>query len=124
MVLLCPVLVFPVPGPSTNFTSTDVTNVSISVTWESPDFVPDNQNISLYELQFNGTTNIVDVGNRTFTANGLQPFTNYSFRVVARTSVSEGFEACLVIQTDESGLSAQANLCLCACVCVCVRPCV
>ncbi len=84
------------------------TSRSISVTWQSIECIERNGVITGYEVEFQrvGGTAITDgeVVGQTFTASGLRPFTNYTFRVRGVNSAGRGpFTNTITICTDEDG---------------------
>ncbi len=84
------------------------TSRSISVIWRNIDCIERNGNITGYVVEFqrvDGTaTTDGQVVGQTFTASGLRPFTNYTFRVGGVNSAGMGpFTNAITIRTDEDG---------------------
>ena len=84
----------------------------ITVTWQPPPMEERNGIIRSYTITYLPTSNtfalpIVESvqGNLTsFTASDLEPFTNYTFKVMAVT-ISPGPASSVVVQTNEAGKS-------------------
>ena len=78
------------------------------VTWTAIECIERNGEITGYEVVFqrvDGTaTTDGQVVGQTFTASGLQPFTNYTFQVRGVNSAGMGpFTTAITIRTDEDG---------------------
>ena len=82
---------------------------SVSVSWNAIECIERNGEITNYTVVFQeqggavipGEVNMMD---RTFTASGLTPRTNYIFRVAGVNSNGTGpFTSTFIIQTDEDG---------------------
>ena len=85
------------------------TSRSVSVSWSTIECIERNGEITNYTVVFqeqggaviHGEVNVMD---RTFTASGLTPHTNYTFRVAGVNSNGTGpYTNTLTIQTDEEG---------------------
>ena len=82
---------------------------SISVSWIAIECIHQNGRITGYEVEFQRAdgTAITDgeVVGTTFTASGLRPFTDYTFRVAGVNSAGIGtFTNTITIHTDEDGI--------------------
>ena len=85
-----------------------ITSRNITVTWESIKCIEKNGRITNYTVVFqeqggaNVPSNSVD---RTFSAGGLTPYTNYTFQVAGVNDVDTGpFTNITTITTTEDGL--------------------
>ena len=85
------------------------TSRSVSVSWSTIECIERNGEITNYTVVFQeqggavipGEVNVMD---RTFTASGLTPHTNYTFRVAGVNSNGTGsYTNTTVILTDEDG---------------------
>ena len=104
----CLLILFTVP----NRAPTDVVPFpdrrSINVSWSAIECIHQNGRITGYDVEFQQAdgTAVIDgeVVNMTFTASGLQPFTDYIFRVAGVNSDGSGtFTDAVTIQTYEDG---------------------
>ena len=95
-------------GPPRDMTPSR-TSRSVSVSWSTIECIEQNGVITDYTVVFQevggmmipGEVNVMD---RTFTASGLTPYTNYTFRVAGVNSINTGlFTNTITIQTDEDG---------------------
>ena len=80
-----------------------VSSRSITVNWNEIPCLQRNGRIIRYEVEF-GPSGEGTISGRSFTTNGLIPFTNYTFRV--RGVNSEGFgpySDLIIITTSEAG---------------------
>ena len=86
------------------------TSRSVSVSWNTIECIEQNGAITNYTVVFQeqggavipGEVNVMD---RTFTASGLTPHTNYTFRVAGINSNGTGpYMNTIVILTDEEGI--------------------
>ena len=110
------ILVAPTRPPRDVTPST--TSRSVSVSWRTIECIERNGVITNYTVVFQeqggavipGEVNVMD---RTFTASGLTPHTNYTFRVAGVNSNGTGpYSNVTVILTDEDG-NNYINLFLC-----------
>ena len=97
-------------GPPREVTrDSSTTSRSVSVSWSTIECIEQNGEITNYIVAFQeqGGTVIpgeVNVMDRTFTASGLTPYTNYTFRVAGVNSADTGpFTSTFIVQTDEDG---------------------
>ena len=96
-------------GPPRDVTPS-TTSRSVSVSWSTIECIERNGEIIDYTVMFQevgGTmiTGTVNVMERTFTASGLTPYTNYTFRVAGINSIDTGpFTSTITMQTDEDGM--------------------
>ena len=83
------------------------TSRSVSVSWSTIECIERNGVIINYTVVFQeqggavifGEVNVMD---RTFTASGLIPHTNYTFRVAGVNNISTGpFTTTITVKTDE-----------------------
>ena len=84
------------------------TTRNISVLWVTIDCIDRNGEITGYEVEFRQADGPAittgEVMGLTFIASGLQPFTNYTFRVAGVNSEGRGpFTDIITICTDEDG---------------------
>ena len=85
------------------------TSRSVSVSWSTIECIERNGEITKYTVVFQEQGGAVipgevNVMNRTFTASGLTPHTNYTFRVAGVNSNGTGpYKNTTVILTDEDG---------------------
>ncbi len=104
-----PILSIAPTGVPRDVVSSSTTSTSVSVSWSALDCIESNGVITGYEVNFqqrDGTL-ITDgeVVGLTFAANGLQPFTNYTFRVAGVNRVGRGpFTDTFIIRTNEDGM--------------------
>ena len=86
---------------------TSKTSRSISVSWDAIACIDQNGPNFRYEVEFqqNGTATAGTISNLMFTANGLVPFTDYTFRVRGANSEGDGiFTQLRTIQTDQDSM--------------------
>ena len=102
------ILVVPTRPPRDVTPST--TSRSVSVSWSTIECIERNGEITNYTVVFQeqggavipGEVNVMD---RTFTASGLSPHTNYTFRVAGFNSNDTGpYSNITIILTDEDGM--------------------
>ena len=94
-----------------------VTATNITITWNPPPVGEINGIIRAYTISYFPTSNAsaqpveesVPENETSFIADGLQPFTNYTFEVRAVT-ISPGPPASIVVETDQAG---KLLLCMC-----------
>ena len=95
-------------GPPQNV-SFSQSSTSVTVSWDAIECLERNGEITGYTVVFQkqggarvpGEVNVIE---RTFTASGLTPHTNYTFRVAGVNSNGTGsFSANLIILTNEEG---------------------
>ena len=108
-------------GPPVIVMSPTVSSRSITVNWNEIPCIQRNGRIIRYEVEFEpsgeGTTSMIS--GRSFTANGLTPFTNYTFQVRGVNSESPGpYSDLITITTSEGGNLIQ----LCMYVSLCFTP--
>ncbi len=84
------------------------TSRSVSVSWGAIECIERNGVITGYTVEFQeqgGARIPGEVVNQTFTASGLTPHTNYTFRVAGVNSNGTGpFSGTILITTDEDGM--------------------
>ena len=105
---IMPLLVFHVaPTGAPRNVTPSMTSRNITVTWNTIECIERNGIITNYTVVFqeqgraNVTSSTVD---RTFSATGLTPFTNYTFQVAGVNDAGTGVFGKLNITTDEEGL--------------------
>ena len=80
-----------------------VSSRSITVNWNEIPCIQHNGRIIRYEVEF-GPSGEGTISGRSFTANRLTPFTNYTFQVRGVTSVGSGpYSDLITITTSEEG---------------------
>ena len=85
------------------------TSRSVSVSWSTIECIERNGEITNYAVVFQEQGGAVfpgemNVMNRTFTASGLTPHTNYTFRVAGVNSNGTGpYTSIITFKTDEDG---------------------
>ena len=94
-------------GPPVIAMSPTVSSRSITVNWNEIPCIQRNGRIIRYEVEFGpsekGTTSMIS--SKSFTANGLIPFTNYTFQVHGVNSVGSGpYSDLIIITTSEEGM--------------------
>ena len=88
------------------------------MSWDAIDCIERNGVITGYEVEFQrvGGAAITDgeVVGQTFTASGLQPFTNYTYQVAGVNSEGRGpFSDLITIRTNEDGkFESHSFICL------------
>ena len=93
-------LIVPTGAPHNVTSST--TSRSVTVSWDDIECLERNGEITGYTVVFQQQGR--NVTERNFTASGLTPHTNYTFRVAGVNSNGTGpFSANLIILTDEEG---------------------
>ena len=107
-ILLFPPL-FPLPVPSAApVFAVSTTATSITVTWQPLPPCEQNGVITNYIIAYRmegGTVSesVVDAANRMHVVESLTPYTNYTIKMAASTSVGQGdFGPEMTVQTDES----------------------
>ena len=88
---------------------TSATSRSVNVSWDSIDCIERNGVITGYEVEFHHMATIViplgEVVGETFTADSLQPFSVYTFRVAGVNIAGRGqFTDVIIIRTLEDGV--------------------
>ena len=84
-----------------------MTSRNVSVSWNEIECIERNGMITNYTVEFSSLggsviPGVLMVNERRFTANGLTPFTNYTFRTAGVNSNGTGlFSDLTTIQTDE-----------------------
>ena len=113
---------FPAPTAEPQQLAEDiVTATNITITWDPPPTGEINGIIRAYAISYfptgNASAQLVEESipeNETFfIADGLQPFTNYTFEVRAVT-ISPGPPASIIVQTEEAGKPFFAHVCVLA----------
>ena len=90
-------------GPPVIVMSPTVSSRSITVNWNEIPCIQRNGMITGYEVEF-GPSGEGTISGRSFTANGLTPFTNYTFQVRGVNSVGPGpYSDLITITTSEEG---------------------
>ena len=80
-----------------------VSSRSITVNWNEIPCILRNGMITRYDTEFGSSDEAVS--GRSFTANGLTPFTNYTFRVRGVNSEGPGlYSDLIIITTSEEGM--------------------
>ena len=84
------------------------------MSWETIDCIDRNGLITGYVVEFRGGNGIHidgEVLNLTFTASGLRPFTNYTFRVAGNTSEGRGpYSDAITIHTNQDGNNPTSSM--------------
>ena len=84
---------------------TVVSSRSITVNWNEIPCIQRNGRIIRYEVELRPPVEGTTISGRSFTANGLTPFTNYMFRVCGVNSEGPGPYSDLInITTSEEGM--------------------
>ena len=102
-------------GPPCDVTPS-TTSTSVSVSWSTIDCIERNGVINSYTVVFQEQGGAVipgevDVMDRTFTASGLTPHTNYTFRVAGVNSNGTGrYSNDITVLTNQDGISLLALL--------------
>ena len=111
----------PPSGPPRHFQAHNVTHSSISVSWMAPLVDEHNGVLTFYKLQYYPRNHhsekkvvLVDIGTRSQTISGLEPYTIYTVSVMAKNSAGSGPPAERHIRTRETG-NLQLD-CLIVCV--------
>ena len=99
-----------VPAAAPNFTIIGITATSISVAWQPLPGCDQNGVITNYIIAYMIVGNmtiietVVGAANSSAVISPLTPFTNYTIKMAASTSVGHGeFGPEMIIQTNESG---------------------
>ena len=91
-------------GPPVIVMSPTVSSRSITVNWNEIPCIQRNGRIIRYEVEF-GPSGEGTISGRSFTANELTPFTNYTFQVRGVNSEGSGPYSNLInITTSEEGM--------------------
>ncbi len=97
-------------APPRNVMPTIITYRSITVTWDTITCIERNGIITSYTVEFGSSGNPTmrtGITALTFTANGLTPFTNYTFQVAGVNSVNTGMYSNIIsITTNEASKHA------------------
>ena len=84
------------------------------MSWTSIECIERNGIIESYQVEFqtvDGTRIVVETETMTFTASGLKPFTNYTFRVAGINSEGKGpFTDGITVFTKEDGMVLANNI--------------
>ena len=130
---------FCLPAPSappTNLTNVSTEAFSVSIQWDSIDFLNQNGPNFVYNMSYSveGDDQVLylTTPNTNATISDLTPFTTYNITVSTVNDVGMGPSASLTIQTLQSSeypgtMQFQIKLyvqCVCMCVCACVHACV
>ncbi len=103
---LCKFIPLAPSAPPRNVMPT-ITSRSITVTWDTITCIERNGIITNYTAEFGPSGNPTIrtwITELTFTANGLTPFTNYTFRVAGVNSVNTGiYSDIITVVTFEEG---------------------
>ena len=86
--------------------SSTVTPSSITVVWEDINCIDRNGRITSYDVMFgvSGKAMIMNISGRSFTADELRPFTNYTFQVRGVNNEGSGpYSDTKIITTSETG---------------------
>ena len=89
------------------------TSKSLNASWTTIECIERNGVITGYEVEFQeqgGARISGEVVNKTFTASGLTPHTNYIFRVAGVNSNGTGPSTSHIITTNEDGMHRPWNL--------------
>ena len=83
-----------------------MTATNVNVSWNEIECIEGNGMITNYTVEFSSLggsiiPGVLMVNERRFTANGLTPFTNYTFRIAGVNSNGTGPFFDVTIQTDE-----------------------
>ncbi len=101
-------IIFAAPTGAPCNVTVATTSRSVSVSWDEIECIERNGVITGYTVEFQeqGGANISgEVVNQTFTASGLTPYTNYTFRVAGVNSDGGGcFTDAIIIRTDEDSM--------------------
>ena len=102
--------------------SSTVTSTSITVVWEDINCIDRNGRITSYDVIFGETGEAMmmrsGISERSFTADELRPFTNYTVQVRGVNSVDSGpYSDLIIITTAEAG-----NLLYTYIMYVCITP--
>ena len=92
-----------------NFTVTETSSDSVSLTWHPPEADQQNGVITGYVINvtvaMTGETSQLFSSTNELTAESLMPFTTYNFVIAAQTSAGIGpFSTTISVQTDEAGM--------------------
>ena len=101
--------------------SSTVTSTSITVVWEEINCIDRNGRITSYDVMYGELGEVMrmmsGISERSFTANELRPFTNYTFQVRGVNSVDSGpYSDLIIITTPEAGNLIES------CYYVCITP--
>ena len=108
MYVYTPLFPPPVPSAAPEFSVTAVTATSITITWQPLPPCEQNGVITNYTIAYRmegGTDSeiVVDAANRMHVVEPLTPYTNYTIKMAASTSVGCGdFGPEMTVSTDES----------------------
>ena len=89
-------------GPPQSLTVTSTTPFSITIQWGEVECLEQNSEITGYSVRYETrgmTANVTGASNRTFTATGLTPRTNYTFEVAAVSDSGTGPYEMVTIET-------------------------
>ena len=101
----------PVPSAAPEFSTTAVTATSITITWQPLPLCKQNGVITNYTIDYrmeggmdmSFSESVVDAANRMHVVDSLTPYTNYTIKMAASTSVGRGqFGPEMTVQTNES----------------------
>ena len=95
------------PTASSHIDTSSTTSRSVSMSWTEIECIERNGPITNYTVEFQEVGGALIPGvvvNRTFTASGLTPYTNYTFRVAGVNDNGTGpFSNVTSILTEEEG---------------------
>ena len=103
-----------VPAAAPLFSITTVTATSVTITWQRLPPCEQNGVITIYTIAYrmeggmdiNFTKMVMDAANLTAVVTPLAPYTNYTIKMAASTSVGQGeFGREVTVQTSESSKS-------------------
>ncbi len=97
-------------APPRNVTSTIITSRSITVIWDTITCSERNGIITSYTADFGligNTTVIAGIAVRDFTANGLIPFSKYTFRIAGVTVGTGVYSDIILITTAEDSKNTE-----------------
>ena len=100
------VVVFAAPSGSPPILTPSTNSTSITVSWMEINCIDRNGIITGYEAELRQVGGAIVPGmvvDRTFTASGLRPFTEYNFTVAGVNSAGNGTVNSTIIRTDEDG---------------------
>ena len=103
----------PAPTASPHINTSSTTSRSVSVSWTQIRCIERNGPITNYTVEFQEVGGALIPGvvmNRTFTASGLTPYTNYTFRVAGVNDNGTGpFDVTSILTEEESNDSHNCN---------------
>ena len=105
---------FVAPNRAPGHVVSSTTSTSVKVSWDAVECTECNNEITDYTMvlqeqdgaEIPGEVNVMD---RTFTASGLTPHTNYTFTVAAVNSMGTGPLSEVLLTTDEEGMNYKCH---------------